>query len=1247
MYLKELRLNGFKSFADQTVLHLESGLTAIVGPNGCGKSNIADAIRWVLGEQSSKSLRAGSMQDVIFQGSDARRPVNLCDVSLLFSDCESELGTAFSEVEIGRRVNREGGSSYSLNGKPCRLRDIHRLFLDTGIGRVSYSFMLQGQIDQLLSSNPADRRVVFEEAAGISKYKAQRREALNKLALVDANLARITDVMDEIGRQIGSLRRQAGKALRYRRIKHRLSHLALADAAFRHGHLKGEVAALEVQCVGLREELDESLQQTAIWEKDLEDKRQSRDELFRLLQDTQQTVFDLRSEKEQAESQFEFSGIRSQDLQKRIGELEEAARILHLEAEDLEGRGTGNLEGRKQHLEQVDCRSLEYERELEGFSLIEQRLSEADRKMRDQRQNLLLKEGEITRSRAQSTRIELERKTLQVEHTNFREESSTREREMGKLSKERASLTEAMASCGKRAEAAEQLLCGARVEFDESRERFRAQQASIQELDRKVAEIGARASVLEEVKRRLEGFGEGTKAILRGDVTCLPKGQFERLLMDRIRVDQAYLRAVEALLGPAIDAIVTDSVEEALAAAGELNLKELGKACLKVPLASVSGASGESPELVLKPALDCVQADDEETCEILTSLLDGAFVCRDFTAFFKYWDSHPELRFSLVASPEGDLIDRRGLLFGGHGKQTSAGLLERDAQIRELKEQLKNSTRALQSLHREAERLQDELRQAEQDLEERRQQQVDVKSEFSLFEEQVRASKNRYREYAVRAEELREKRRLCEERRALCDARLRQAADDLREGEGDAGAIKSAQEETEKSIASIREERDRHQEAFALARIGLAEERQRLIIIDRQIDEANRQVSERREREVAYGREVDLLIEQIDELKEDAARQRIRADEIEKTLRITLASLDERASQLREQENGIRWLENSLSEHRRTQQGREREFKDVSVTLAQKRSELNFLFEEVRREHEVEIHPIEWRLELWRAGDPLPDRIHVDLDESELDPAAQIEEAEIPPDHELEKLSGVDWLQVAEEVGQLRSRINAMGPVNLIAIDEYKELYERHDFLKSQSDDLWRSKGELLQAIDEINQTSEELFSETFNQIRRNFTYTFECLFGGGKADLRLIDSDDVLESGIFVDARPPGTRLRNLALLSGGQKTLTAVALLFAIYMVKPSPFCVLDELDAPLDDANIGRFTDMLSRFLEYSQFLIITHNKRTISVADVIYGITMQEKGVSKLVSMRFDRDTAEVNASTEAGTDSRPTANLPEL
>ena len=218
MYLKELRLNGFKSFADQTVLHLESGLTAIVGPNGCGKSNVADAIRWVLGEQSSKSLRAGSMQDVIFQGSDARRPVNLCDVSLLFTDCESELGTAFSEVEIGRRVNREGGSSYSLNGKPCRLRDIHRLFLDTGIGRVSYSFMLQGQIDQLLSSNPADRRVVFEEAAGISKYKAQRREALNKLALVDANLARVTDVMDEIGRQIGSLRRQAGKALRYRRI---------------------------------------------------------------------------------------------------------------------------------------------------------------------------------------------------------------------------------------------------------------------------------------------------------------------------------------------------------------------------------------------------------------------------------------------------------------------------------------------------------------------------------------------------------------------------------------------------------------------------------------------------------------------------------------------------------------------------------------------------------------------------------------------------------------------------------------------------------------------------------------------------------------------------------------------------------------------------------------------------------------------------------------------------------------------
>jgi chromosome segregation protein len=402
-------------------------------------------------------------------------------------------------------------------------------------------------------------------------------------------------------------------------------------------------------------------------------------------------------------------------------------------------------------------------------------------------------------------------------------------------------------------------------------------------------------------------------------------------------------------------------------------------------------------------------------------------------------------------------------------------------------------------------------------------------------------------------------------------------------------------------------------------------------MLDRGLDELQRKSKENEQSRIKRLEESEQLQKQIAELQKEAGQHGETEKKIQAKLDELIKKLDADRVALKEVEKQIAVVEEGISPKRESLQKFVTEQNKTEVSLARHESRIQFIKEECERDYERDPEEIDWHLELWKAGDELPDRIRVDVEEASPDDMESVEEREDPTDEERESLEPVDWAAVEAEIASLRGRIQAMGPVNLVAIEEYKDLKERHQFLTTQSEDLWKAKEQLLEAIDEINTTSQALFAETFASIRENFHFTFETLFGGGNADLKLVDAEDVLESGIDITAQPPGTRLRNLGLLSGGQKTMTAVALLFAIYMVKPSPFCVLDEIDAPLDDANIGRFTGMLEKFLEYSQFLIITHNKRTISVADTIYGVTMPEKGVSRVISMRFNKATGKAEAS----------------
>ena len=1236
MFLREVVINGFKSFADRTRIAMQPGVTAIVGPNGCGKSNIVDAIRWVLGEQSAKALRGGKMEDVIFAGTDQRKALPVCDVSLTFTDCEKELGTAFNEVEVTRRVGRDGGGEYFINGKQCRLKDIQRLFMDTGVGRVSYSFMVQGQIDQILSSNPAERRAIFEEAAGITRYKSQRREALNKLALVDQNLARATDVIEEVARQIGSLKRQAGKALRYQRLKHRLSKLDLAHNAFFHTARRDSIARLEA----LAEALRAATSQTSAGLRDREEKvaalKSDRAALHQKLQDAQQAVFDLRSEKDSADSQAQLALTRRDDLLARVTEIETEISALREQFAALDERLQTDSAHKRGALDHVGASDASFRARQSDFDAALATLQQAERALQDQRQHLLMLESGITRFRSNSTTLEVDLKTYQVKHAALADTLFQLKEERNNLSRQQSEFSAARESRARDQAAAQQAVTDAQSAEAELRKQFRETQTRVQELDRSLARGAARLQALEGLQARFEGFSEGAKAILQGQLEdILPKGAYS-ILTKVVEMDESASTALEALLGPASDALTLSDFAAAAPVAAQLADRQLGRACLQVPAPARNPASSAaSLPPGIRPALSGVtlRPGHDALRPLLDNLLGGCFLADSLDDFLKFWSAHPDFDFYLAATPRGEVVDRRGLVFGGASKGAENSFLRRETDIRRLRKELDAQNSELTTHSDHTLRLQSDLTAAENVITEKRARLSELAQEVATVQAQESTLAQSLAQNADTA--ARQQRQLdeLEQTRAEAEHRLQRAQADLAAAEGQITGQREVIAAAEEKLTTLRAERDRRQDSLANARLELAEKRQRLNVLDHGLDELQAQRRDLDSRLLRRSQELDTAREQIADLETEAASQSDRATQIQTTLAAATASLDADRLSLARLENDIHQIEESLSGERQSQRQSESDLHAHEVKLTEERSQAAFLEDKIRTEHQLDIRQVNWRLELWLADEQFETRIRLDDLLEEGDSADQQNTPRPkrprgePTEADLAALDHPDWEPLAREIKELRDRIAGLGAVNLVAIEEYAALKERHDFLKTQSDDLWKSKQELVQAIDEINQTSLQLFQDTFEQIRKNFRFTFEKLFGGGEADLQLVQAEDVLDSGVDIVARPPGTKLRSISLLSGGQKTMTALSLLFAIYMVKPSPFCVLDELDAPLDDANIGRFTSILQDFTRYSQFLVVTHNKRTIAAANTIYGVTMLERGVTKLVSMRLDHKTGD--------------------
>jgi chromosome segregation protein len=1224
MYLKNLTVFGFKSFADKTALNFQPGVTAIVGPNGCGKSNVSDAIRWVLGEQSAKALRGGEMADVIFNGTDGRKPVGMAEVSLTLGGVGEEslkaagVEVTYDEVTLTRRIFRDGGSEYFLNRTPCRLKDIQQLFMGTGVGRTSYSILAQGHITQILSSKPEDRRMIFEEAAGITKFKSQKKESLRKLEYTEQNLLRIADTIKEVKRQIGSLQRQAGKARRYKQIQVELQHLETQLARHQFDVLQTEINERQAIVEKLREEIEQGSNDVLRFEDEIARLRERLSELEQEVATQQQRGLELRGEIERHESRIQFSRERIQEI-----ESQNAKALADIaQAEERHRAAQDELANVRENLARAEAALTQHKETLQArqnaVREVEESLRVRQESLRQAQATAFAAAQDLSRVRNELTALDLQKQGNIVRLEKLSAEKVQLEEERVRLE---TRLQEFVASV----ELEKLNVATTRGSVEQRQHRLRELQGELQvaseEQDKflhQQAEKRSRLHVLEQLEGSHEGFDAGAVAALRQSRSVIGS------LADRIRVPDHFVTAVENALGHNLQLVLTEHASSAQEILADLNANKAGRASVAAlainkpqdekqlafegDMAPASGPVNELQNGQIVHAMSVIQAEPQVE-PLLKSLLGRTFIASDLgTATAQIQNGHAGCDFVTLG---GELLNRHGIYTGGYlngsanGKAPSSILgrknqiAELQAELAELQQLVEEASRKRGALLSEQTELQAGLQQAQTEL---RQQEVAIatrEGEFNALQNSNRLLNQKIETVMFEVESLAAQEQEGSQKREALAARLGEL--ETREH--------SAQEQVTTltvELENLRQARDAAMAALSESKVALASDeqlatsfRQQCGALELRLEELSQLVEARRNecssfvsrKEQAESEILDAQakIEQLQHEREQVSAQAAELLGLKNAQESEIAGRDEA---LRAQRSRLTELQN--------QRGA------LDVELAQKNMTVQNLREKVQQKYHLNLEDIRSEcITITHAEEGQP----------------QVET--LSPEEMAASGAGTDWNVVAEQVAALQTRIDEMGPVNLVAIEEYEETEQRHQFLTQQYEDLVNAKTELLEIINRINTQTRQMFLETFEKVRENFRLMFTEVSGGGKADLVLSDENDVLEAGIEIVARPPGKQLQSITLLSGGEQTMTAVSLLFSIYQVKPSPFCVLDELDAPLDESNVVRFVKILQRFLAHSQFVIITHNKRTIAMADVLYGVTMQEHGVSKIVSVKFHK------------------------
>ncbi|MBQ9871195.1 MAG: chromosome segregation protein SMC [Eubacterium sp.] len=1181
MYLKSIEVNGFKSFANRMTFKFNEGITAIVGPNGSGKSNIGDAVRWVLGEQSAQKLRGSKMEDVIFAGTELRKPQSFAYVAITLDNSDHSLPVDFTEVTVARRVYRSGESEYLINGTVTRLKDVARLFFDTGIGKEGYSIIGQGQIEKILSGKPDDRRDLFDEAAGIVKYKKNKMATEKALEQEHNNLNRVNDILVGLEERVGPLEKQSEKAKQYLKLKDEQKRLDI-------NLFNVEVDTIEEKIEQNQEKLDVTEADQKRLQEEFDHTKEEYERLETELEELSEKMQALTDDSHRISLENEHAEGEIRVLQEKItaAKNSEQELLLQLERLDTEIR---RLEEEKAKTDaNRNSLSGELKEKKETVRALEKELQESE----DKRQDITVRINEakgaiidymnlggtvkekVARYDTMLENINLRRTELRQKYLSEKSEEQKALEEQKVLSEQEKTVSDNLSDNQKKLDRLE-------ADLRAKTDRSGTVRSEMNRYSQDIIRLKSRHESLRNLTERYEGYGVSIKKVMEQKEKN-PK--IIGVVADIIEVESSYETAIETALGGSIQNIVTEDEETAKRMIAFLREGKLGRATF-LPISSVSGRGSVNPDALREKGVIGIASElvktDPKYKGVIDSLLGRTIVAENIDAAIaiarKYKQS---LR---LVTPQGELINPGGAMTGGAFRNNS-NLLGRKRELDELSEQIAETTKKYSELKKED-------------------------AELSMQRESLKEQRNQYQAVIQK---------LTIEKNSV-SINLKQTETKLSALEGSFTSIKKENDELDTQVERIdtnkaelfdtekqqKEAIQQHEEAIArLEKEGEAADTEHRRF-EEQLAEAQLSLGTVTQRDEFYQSDIRRLQADIQRQEDEKALilsrsgERVKeAEELAKTINDTKDRIEKNQNSLKEiaeKQKEYQKQKEKINQTHKSFFAKREQLSDDIAGLDKEAFKLRSILEKLEESKES-LSAYMW--EEYELTYSETEKIREDVEQS---PA-----------------------EMKKEIAAVKQKIKALGEVNVSAIEEYKEVFERYTFLKSQHDDIIKAEENLRGVIADLDQAMKETFSKKFGEIRAMFSKVFKELFGGGKADLELVDEEDLLETGIVINAQPPGKKLQNMMQLSGGEKSLTAIALLFAIQSLKPSPFCLLDEIEAALDDSNVTRFAKYLKKLTRDTQFIVITHRKGTMECADILYGITMQEKGVSTLVSVNLIED-----------------------
>lgn len=1182
MYLKRIEMQGFKSFADKTVIELKKGITTVIGPNGSGKSNISDAIRWVLGEQSIKSLRGTKSLDIIFAGTQNRKSLGFAECSLVFDNQDGSLPIEYQEVTVTRKIYRSGETGYYINKVPCRLKDILELFMDTGIGKDGYSIVGQGKIDEILSNKSEDRRHIFEEAAGIVKYRIRKQETEKKLEHTKLNLLRINDILSEIEGNLEPLQNQAEKAKKYLNIREELKNIEVG--LFIH-NIKEDKEELQKQTEAKKITKD----QCDIEETKLERLKMSKEnikneleELINKIENTSNLGFESQKQIEMLNSNISVSNtkiannkenkerylLEIEEKKSRLKELEEEQKQKEEKRDNLlknKEKFSNELKEKEEELEKITNKLTNKEIEIESYKKqVEENIDnkyEKQSKIQEQEINY-----ENNEKRQRKIKEEIEDTISELDTTRMRKEE---------ISKEYYEIETVRNKTIKKLEETTK-------EKDKALNNIKTYQTKITNMTNDLRMKESRRNFLIETEKEKEGYNKSVKTLLKEceENPILKKG-VEGVLANLIEVPEKFQTAIEMSLGMAMQNIVTQNEQDAKKLVEYLRKNNIGRASF-LPISSVKGRQIEKikgKENILGIASNLIKYNKKYE-QIIQSLLGKTVIVEDMEKAIKLAKEN-SYSFKIVTL-KGDIINASGAITGGAVMKKTVNILGRKTEIEKLEKEIEKLKIEIKNIKEEQEKYEEEI---ESTLE------IAQNLEKTLQENEI--------EYATKKQKVTS----FEEEILKLETRLKKLKDEKEEIKEEQKELIKTKEELEKEIVKLKEENEKLNTVIEEFR-ELNKDDQKYID-DLNFDITNLKIS------VSSFDESENSIEEIKERinQEIEANQKVienKQEEIRKN--------DEENIEL---ENKIKQTKEEIEKIKNEVKMSSEKIEELKEERKQKNEKLEKQEEEITEKFAI-IEDLKGQLikietKISKTEEEIANVINKMWDEYELTPNS-VEGYEKPQ----------NIANTKKKVHELRNNLKEIGSVNIDSIEEYKNQKERYDFMSEQRLDLETTMAKLRKIVTEMTSIMKEQFKSKFKEINKNFGEVFAELFNGGKAEVKLEDEQNILECGIEITVEPPGKKLQNMMLLSGGEKALTAIALLFAILKINPAPFCVLDEIEAALDDVNVYRYADYLKKFVKDTQFLVITHRKGTMEAADSVYGVTMEENGISKLLSMKLKQD-----------------------